>query len=283
MCRSRWLVALTIVTLTVFVMGCGGGSESENGGEDASPSNQATAEPAGTATISGAVNFEGSAPERTPLDVNRECMEISEEPPLSENVVVNENGTLRWVFVYVKEGLGDQTFSASQEPVVLDQEGCMYTPHMFGVQAGQPIQIRNSDPFQHNIHALPEQNRPFNFSQPMEGMESERTFQEPEVMVRIKCDVHGWMEAWAGVVSHPYHSTTGEQGAFSLDNLPAGEYVVEAWHEEYGTQTQTITVGDGETVTADFTFNAETSASASPVGTDGQRDQWRHVTWNVGH
>lgn len=154
----------------------------------------------------------------------------------------------------------------------------MYAPHVFGVQVGQPIQIRNSDSFQHNIHALPETNRPFNFSQPVQGMENERTFQQPEVMVRIKCDVHGWMEAWAGVVSHPYHSTTDDEGGFNLANLPAGEYVVEAWHEEYGTQTQTVTVGDGETATVDFTFSESASASRSPVE-EGPRRQY--VAWNV--
>lgn len=277
--RSQWLVALSIIALTVFLVGCGGGSEPERGEQEASQGGQAAAEPAGTATIGGTVHFEGTAPERTPLDVNRECMQTRDEPPLSQSVVVNDNGTLRWVFVYVKEGLGEQAFPVSSEPAILDQQGCMYAPHVFGAQVGQPIQIRNSDPFQHNIHALPEVNRPFNFSQPVQGMESERTFQQPEVMVRIKCDVHGWMEAWAGIVPHPYHSTTGEQGGYSLANLPAGEYVVEAWHEEYGTQTQTVTVGDGETVTADFTFSPEAAARSVPGGKTHQQ----YATWTVKH
>lgn len=234
-------------------------------------------EPAGSSHIMGTVNFEGSAPERQELDVNRECTNIRESAPLSQDVVVNDNGTLRWVFVYVKEGLGDQSFPAPSQSVTLDQEGCMYAPHMFGVQAGQPINIRNSDPFQHNIHALPEVNRPFNFSQPVEGMEQERTFQEPEVMVRIKCDVHGWMEAWAGVVGHPFHSSTGNSGNYSLANLPAGDYVIEAWHEEYGTQTQEVTVAEGDTTSLDFTFSPEEMAKS-----DTESDM-KVVTWTVDH
>jgi plastocyanin len=218
------------------------------------------AAPAGTATIDGTVNFDGTAPERQPLELNRECMELRDEPLLSQRVVVNDNGTLKWVFVYVKEGLGDQTFPVPDEPVVMDQEGCMYTPHVFGVQAGQTIEIRNSDPFQHNIHALPEQNRPFNFSQPVQGMSRETSFKVPEVMVQIKCDVHGWMQSWVGVLPHPFYGVTGEDGTFHLENLPAGEYVIEAWHEEYGTQTQTVEVGEDATTTVDFTFSASASS-----------------------
>ena len=229
--------------------------------------------------MSGTVHFEGSAPERTELQLNRECNKIRDEAPLSQNVVVNDNETLKWVFVYVKEGLDDQEYPKGQETAVLDQEGCMYKPHMFGVQAGESFTIRNSDPFQHNIHALPEVNRPFNFSQPIEGMEQQQSFPQEEVMIRVKCDVHSWMESWIGVVGHPYHSTTGEKGTYSLDNLPAGTYVVEAWHEEYGTQTQTVTVGDGETVTADFTFSPEAAAHSVPE--EETRDQY--VTWTVKH
>ncbi len=242
------------------MIGCGGGGESssdaaEGGGEAAAP-----AAPAGTAAINGTVSFEGTTPERQPLEINRECMDLRDEPPLSERVVVNENGTLKWVFVYVKEGLGDQTFPAPEEPVVMDQQGCMYTPHVFGVQTGQPIEIRNSDPFQHNIHALPKKNRPFNFSQPVKGMSRETTFKVEEVMVQIKCDVHGWMQAWVGVLPHPFYGVTQDDGAYSLDNLPAGEYVIEAWHEEYGTQTQTVKVGENSTATVDFTFSPKATS-----------------------
>lgn len=234
--------------------------------------------PEGSAAISGTVHFEGTAPEREELQTNRECQDLRESPPLSQGVVVNDNETLKWVFVYIKEGLEDQSYPASQEPVTLDQQECMYSPHVFGVQTGQPILIRNSDPFQHNINAVADVNRPFNFSQPTKGMESERTFQESEVMVRIKCDVHGWMEAWAGVVDHPFHGTTGEEGSYNLDNLPAGEYVVEAWHEEYGTQTESVTVEEDETASLDFTFSGDETTA------HGEDDSGpRVVTWVVGH
>ena len=255
-------IAFPLVISLLLLAGCGGGDApdaegAEGAATEAEPA--AVQEPVGSASIAGTVRFEGTAPERQPIRQARECAELHEEPVLTENVVVNDDGTLRWVFVYVKEGLGDHTFQAPSEPVVLDQEHCMYTPHVFGVQAGQPIRILNSDPLAHNIHALPEENRPFNFGMPNEGDERVREFREPEVMVRIKCDIHPWMLAWAGVLDHPYFDTTGDGGAFSLDGLPAGEYVIEAWHEEYGTQTQTVTVGEGEAQTVDFTFSPAAS------------------------
>ena len=219
------------------------------------------AEPAGSSTVSGTINFTGTAPEQQQLNLDRECQELRDEPALSQQVVVNDDNTLRWVFVYVKEGLGDQEFGVSGEEVVLDQQGCMYEPHVIGIQAGQTLKILNSDPLLHNIHALPEQNRPFNFGMPTAGQEREQSFRVPEVMVRIKCDVHPWMESWAGVTEHPYHSVSGEDGSFSIDNLPAGDYVIEAWHERFGTQTQNVTVGDDEAATVDFSFGGEAAAS----------------------
>lgn len=249
---------LAVLASSCILAGCGG-DESDGAASD-QPSQAAQQTPTGTASVSGSIAFTGTAPERQQLNLDRECIELREEPALTQNVVVNDNGTLRWVFVYVKEGLGDQEFAASSEPVVLDQQGCTYQPHVFGVQTGQTLKILNSDPLLHNIHALPDQNRPFNFGMPTAGQERDQSFRVPEVMVRIKCDVHPWMEAWVGVTEHPFFGTSDESGAYTISDLPAGDYVIEAWHEQYGTQTQNVSVGDGESVTLDFTFGDETSA-----------------------
>lgn len=254
--NTLWPVAM--LSLSIVAVGCGGG-----GGEPASSSSTpaasntpAAAEPTGTASISGTIAFTGTPPAQPELNLDRDCRELHDGPVLAQNVVVNDNGTLRWVFVYVKEGLEGKTFATPTEPVEFDQTGCMYKPHVFGVQTNQPIKIVNSDPFLHNIHALPETNRGFNFGMPTQGMEKEQSFRVPEVMVRVKCDVHGWMSAYIGVLDHPFFSVSGEDGTFSIKNLPAGTYTIEAWHETYGTKTQTVTVGDGESATADFSFAA---------------------------
>lgn len=249
---------LLALAASAFVLtGCGG----DDAGDGSAPGASADQEPTGSASVAGSVQFAGTAPEPQELNLDRECTELRDEPAVSEEVVVNDNGTLRWVFVYVKEGLGDQEFAPSSEPVVLDQEGCMYDPHVFGVQAGQTLKILNSDPLLHNIHALPDDNRPFNFGMPTAGQERDQSFRVPEIMVRIKCDVHPWMESWAGVTEHPFFGTSDESGDFAIDNLPAGDYVIEAWHEEFGTQTQDVSVEDGESVSLDFTFGDEASAT----------------------
>jgi uncharacterized protein (DUF2141 family) len=214
---------------------------------------------ADSASISGKVTFDGAAPKQKKIkaDADPKCAEMHADSPLvSEEVVVNPDGTLKNVFVYVKSGLS-KTYEAPKTPVKLSQTGCHYVPHVFGMMAKQPLQIVNDDDTLHNIHAVPQAdgNKEFNLGQPTKGQQATRTFANPEVMVHFKCDVHPWMSAYVGVLNHPFFSVTGDNGAFSLKELPAGEYEVAAWHEKYGEQVQKIKVGDGETKTVDFKFS----------------------------
>jgi hypothetical protein len=212
------------------------------------------------ATVSGRVKFTGAKPSNPRIDMAEEpeCKKKYTAPPTLETVVVNANGTLANVFVYVKSGLpAGAKYPAPATPFVLDQEGCRYHPHSMGIMVGQPLEIRNSDPVLHNIKAKPVKNRPFNISQPRAGMKTTRTFSAPETMIPVECNVHGWMQAYLGVLPHPFYATTGSDGSFSIKGLPAGTYTIEAWHEKYGTQTATVTVAGTETKTADFTFAAK--------------------------
>lgn len=215
---------------------------------------------ADSASISGKVAFDGTAPKAKKIktDADPKCAEMHADSPLtSEEVVVNPNGTLKNVFVYLKSGLEGKTYEPPKTPVELDQAGCHYVPHVFGMMAKQPLKIVNSDDTLHNIHAMPTKSKEFNVGQPNKGMETMRTFAEPEIMVHLKCDVHPWMSAYVGVLNHPFYSATGEDGTFKIKDLPAGEYEIVAWHEKYGEQTQKIKVGAGEAKTADFTFKAQ--------------------------
>lgn len=254
--RLQRYVPSLCIALLVALAACGGGGEEEaaTGGEgngDFTVVDEATA-----GTISGAINFTGTPPEPELIQMDAEptCQQLYDEGPFTQEVIVNDNGTLANVFVYVKSGLEGMSFPTPSEPVVLDQQGCRYIPHVLGVQVDQPITIRNSDPVLHNIHPEPSNSRPFNVSQPTEGMETERTFSAQEIMVPVECDVHGWMQAYIGVVEHPYFSVSGEDGSFEIANLPPGDYVVEAWHELYGTQTMEVTVGESETADVEFTY-----------------------------
>ena len=174
----------------------------------------------------------------------------------SENVIINTKTdpmTLRNVLVFVKDGLGDRKYDAPKEAFELTQEGCQYKPHIVAMMEGQALKVRNDDNTNHNIHFLPKVNQEMNFSQPKQGMEKDVTLQVEEAF-KVKCDVHPWMGCYIQVFNHPFFAVTDKDGTFELKGLPAGKYVVEAWHEEFGTQTATIEVASGDSKEADFTF-----------------------------
>jgi len=212
--------------------------------------------PTGDASVSGTVHFAGTVPKNPTVDMSEEpaCKAKYTAAPVDSQYVVN-NGGLGNAFVYVKSGLpAGATYAPPAAPAVIDQRGCEYHPRVFGLQVGQKLEIKNDDPLLHNIKAVPHVNRGFNISQPSAGMTTTRTFDKEEVMVPFQCNVHGWMQAHAGVLSHPFYSVSSSDGKFTIKGLPPGTYTIEAWHEKLGTQTATVTVGAGETKTADFNF-----------------------------
>jgi plastocyanin len=206
------------------------------------------------AAIKGQVKWEGKTRKAKPvkgLEADPFCHKLYEaQPLLQEDLVFNTNETVKNVFVYVSKGLPEgRKWPVPTTPVVLNQKGCHYVPHVFGVMAGQDISIVNSDATAHNIHALPKNNKEFNRGQPQAGMEFKEKFTNPEIMVDFKCDVHPWMSAKCAVMEHPFFAVTGEDGTFEIKNLPPGTYTVKTWAEYSGLsgQEQTVTVGTGET------------------------------------
>jgi plastocyanin len=156
----------------------------------------------------------------------------------------------------VKDGLGDRVFPVPASAVVLDQKGCRYAPHVLGIQVGQTLEILSSDNTLHNVHAMPQQNREFNMAHQLAGIKHTHVFSTKEVMIPFKCDVHKWMNAFVGVLDHPFYAVTAGNGRFELKGLPPGTYTVEAWHEKLGTQTQMVTIGDKQTSDISFTFKS---------------------------
>ena len=256
---SRWRTAAGWTAAALIVVACGKGGGESGGAPAGGATAAATAFPVDTttaATITGRVAFTGAHPPATRIDMSGEPTCAAKHPSgaFTETVVVNDNGTLRNVFVYVKDGLPANLTFPVPAAVNLDQNGCQYSPHVFGVQVGQTINIRNDDGLLHNSKARPTANRPFNVSQPTD-MSTPRSFTTAEVMVQLECNVHSWMNAFVAVRPDPYFAVSGNDGAFSIGRLPPGTYTIEAWSEHYGTQTQQVMVGQHESKAITFTFH----------------------------
>ena len=207
------------------------------------------------AALSGKVNFEGTAPEPKPINFGAEkqcALMHKDKMPVDESIVVNANKTVKWALVYVKDAKGE--YKAPETAVEMDQNGCVFNPHAIGVMAGQKINFKNGDPVLHNVRANSKINKAFNIAQPIQGMMTSKSFAQQEIGIQMRCDVHFWMTAYVHVLSHPFFAVTGDDGSFTIKDLPAGTYTVEVWHEKLGTQTMQVTVADGEIKTADFTL-----------------------------
>lgn len=204
----------------------------------------------GNGIVRGYVRFIGTAPVMSPIASTEKCCQG--EPALTEQtVIVNPDQTLQNVFVYL-EG-APATDGAVQPPATLDQVRCTYAPHVLGVQAGQSLLVRSSDPTMHNVHIQPQLNTAKNLSMTVPGQAQSISFEYAE-FVRFKCDVHPWMTAWVGVFENPFFAVTRERGQFEINHIPPGTYKLVAWHELYGRQQQTITITDDKAAQTDFVF-----------------------------
>jgi plastocyanin len=207
--------------------------------------------------VAGKVKLAGNPPkpETVRMSSDQACVQVSGERSPSDAVVVSGDGAVQNAFVYIKDGVDPAySFDIPTTAVVLDQKGCRYVPRVVGVRAGQPIEIVNSDATLHNVHALPMTNQEFNQGMKEKDPNLRHTFTVPEVMVRFKCDVHGWMNAHVGVMANPFFAVTGADGSFDIKGLPPGNYTLAVWHETLGESWQSITIADRERKTVEFAF-----------------------------
>jgi plastocyanin len=210
----------------------------------------------GRGTIKGHVRLAGKLPGNPIIRMGMDpmCAQMNRgKRTVQETVAATIDGSLANVFIKL-QGSFPQAPAAS-EPVVLDQRGCVYSPRVVGVRTGQMLQVRNSDELLHNVHGQSVKGNGFNISEPKAGMVQQFRLKDEEIMLRVKCDVHSWMTAFVGVVSHPYFAVSGAAGTFEIDNVPGGTHTIQAWHERYGLLSQTVRAKAGTTTTVEFTYD----------------------------
>ena len=208
------------------------------------------------ASITGTIVYEGDVPDLKVMKMDSDpmCSLHHTEGVKSEVIVLGLGKTIGNVFVRIKSGLPDEKYPIPTEPVILDQKGCMYSPHVFGVLVGQELKILNPDNTLHNVHAMPRKNPSYNTAMPKFRKEASKIFTKEEFMFPIKCDVHPWMGTWCAVMAHPFFDVTEKDGKFKIEGLKAGTYEIEAWHERLKTRTATVAVTADEAKTVDFSF-----------------------------
>jgi plastocyanin len=253
--RISWLILLSIA---VLCSSCSSSPKGEPKGETKLPAPVVyeKVNPATAGVLTGTVRFTGPKPARKAIDMDEDpaCVKAHKGHAFDESVVVNRNGALSNVFVYIKSGLEGKKFETPSVPITIDQNGCWFQPRVMGIQTNQTLKVTNSDPVTHNIHPIAQLNREWNHSQSGGDPPLARRFVRPEVMIRVKCNIHNWMRAFIGVLDHPYFAVTGADGSFEIKNVPPGEYTVEAWQEKLGTQEQKITVAPSGAVKLAFAF-----------------------------
>jgi hypothetical protein len=212
--------------------------------------------------ITGTIKLDGTPPHMKPIDMSKEpyCAKVHASSPVKmENVVVGTDNALQNVVIYISEGLtGNEANAVPSETPNWDQRGCQYIPHVMALDVNQHFKVVNSDPTSHNIHPMPKPggpNQEWNKSQPTGAPAFDVSWTGEELAIPIKCNIHPWMHGWMAVVKGPT-TVSDDKGSFTLDVAP-GSYTVTAWHEEYGTQTQKLTVAAGKPATANFTFKAK--------------------------
>ncbi len=236
----------TLTLVPLFLVACGGATCPERPAP--TPLDRGT-----TGSITGAVTFHGEPPPSTPVPMEQSCAALHAGPVTAGDVLVKSH-RVQNAFVYIRDGLGDRVFPQPAAPVEIDQKGCLFTPRVVGAETCQGIVFLNSDPVLHNVHGFPKSSSPWNFSLSQSGTRRAVRVPAPEAMIRVGCDVHAWMQAYIGVVNHPYFAVTGADGAFTLKDVPPGDYVVASWHERFGTREQKVKVGPKEEQAIAFAY-----------------------------
>ncbi len=247
---------LLLVSVSAFIS-----CNKKESGETEPPEPTAVVDPATVGSVKGTVKFAGTPPVFPPIDMSAEaaCVQANPAPVRPPVVMLGEDGALENVVVYVKSGLGRYRYDTPKDPAVLDQKGCMYAPRVLAMMTNQPFEVKNTDSITHNVHLIARENHSWNRSIVAGEQPYVTTFVHSELAVPVVCNIHPWMRAYLFLFAHPYFDVTRKAGRFELKDLPPGTYTIEAWHERFGTQDVSVTVGPKESKAISLTFQPASS------------------------
>lgn len=264
MMKVKWPVLVVgTLALAAALISCGNKQGTNETPVANAPAGKSV-DPTTAGSITGTIKLDGTPPKMKVINMAAEptCAEDHvTQPAMTEDVVPGEDGTLQNVVVYLQGDFGGYVFTMPTTPVIIDQKGCQYHPHVLALMTNQPLQVVNSDSVTHNIHPVPKDNREWNESQPPGAAPIVQSFARPEVAIPVKCNVHPWMKAYIAVLANPYFEVTGKDGSFDIKNVPPGTYKVTAWHELYGTSEQEVTIGPKESKAVTIAFKASSGAN----------------------
>jgi hypothetical protein len=262
--RKSLLIVFGVAAVATVLLSCGGNEQPAEPMKSATPLGRPI-DPATAGSVTGMIKLDGMPPRMRPINMAADpvCAGMHPQPATTENVITDDSGALQNVFVYLQGDFSAYAIPKVTTPAELDQRGCMFEPHVLGMQTSQSLTVKNTDQTTHNVHPVPKNNREWNETQPPGAAPLSRDFPREEVAIPVKCNIHPWMQSYVAVLSSPYFQVTGPDGEFSLTNVPPGSYTLFAWHELYGTSQQAVTIGPGESRTVNLTFKAQAAAEVN--------------------
>jgi len=198
--------------------------------------------------IKGKVTYQGIVPTRTIIPTKNQdiCGGIREDP----EILVGAGGGVQDAVVYLEEIYQGKAWKKQTGIPQIDNKNCRFKPYIQVIQPGD-FNIHNSDPILHNTHGFYDRRTAFNLALPKKGQTITEQLERPG-QVRVECDAHGWMLGWVYVAESPYYELTSDDGSFTIDDVPPGEYTLVATQSLLGDLNEKVTVKDGATATVNI-------------------------------